>query len=257
MPLISGQCLIPCTDFFSLKTYYLCSYRLIDYIYTAFHQAHTDGTPVLNPLWFRYPKDPNTFSLDLQFLYGDSLLVSPVTDENATSVSIYLPNDIFYDFQTLSPVRGPGASVLLSNISFTSIPLHIRGGAILPLRNKMAMTTTAIRRSDFEFVVAPGMDGKASGQLYIDDGISITPASSTIVTMQYQNKKLDISGSFAFPTEVNVARVRFLGISQAPREVSVNGKDFGSERFAYDRSTQVLDVTVGLPFDARLIMRLS
>ena len=57
----------------------------------------------------------------LQFFFGDSILVSPVTDENATSVSIYLPQDRFYDFATFAPVDGTGQYVTLSNVSFTEI----------------------------------------------------------------------------------------------------------------------------------------
>lgn len=47
----------------------------MDYIYTALHQAHLDGSPVLNPLYFKYPLDVKTFAIDLQFFYGDSVLV--------------------------------------------------------------------------------------------------------------------------------------------------------------------------------------
>ena len=50
-------------------------YRLIDYIYTAIHQAHLDGSPVLNPIFFKYPSDVKTFEIDSQFFYGDSVLV--------------------------------------------------------------------------------------------------------------------------------------------------------------------------------------
>jgi alpha-glucosidase len=67
-------------------------YRLLDYFYTAFNQASIDGSPVLSLLWFNYSQDTSTYDTDLQF-FGDSMLVSPgpVTDENATSVSISLP----------------------------------------------------------------------------------------------------------------------------------------------------------------------
>lgn len=51
------------------------SYRLLDYLYTAIHQGHLDGSPVLNAYWFLYPNDPNTFAIDSQFFFGDSILV--------------------------------------------------------------------------------------------------------------------------------------------------------------------------------------
>ncbi|KAF9463440.1 alpha-glucosidase [Collybia nuda] len=221
-------------------------YRLLDYIYTTFHQAHIDGTPVLNPLWYKYPKDPATFSIDLQFLYGDSVLVSPVTEQDSTSVSIYLPRDIFYDFKTLTPIRGTGSTVQLTNISSTEIPLHIRGGVVLPLRVQSAMTTTELRTHDFEFVVAPGTDGTAEGKLYIDDGVSIVPGSSTEVATKFRNGSLTVTGKFGFKTGVKTSRVRFLGVSKVPRVVMVNGRPVAKTGVTYDKTTQVLDVSVGL-----------
>lgn len=219
----------------------------MDYIYTAFHQAHVDGTPVVHPLWAKYPKDVTTFPIDLQWFFGDSVLVSPVTEDDSTSVTFYLPNDIFYDFNTLAPVQGHGATVTLTNVSFTEIPLHIKGGSILPLRANSAMTTSSLRENDFEFVVAPGSDGKASGQLYIDDGVSITQKAETQVTMTFAKNVLDVYGTFAFHAGVNVSRVRFLGVAQAPREVLFNGKSVLDNDLVFDTDSKVLDVHIGQP----------
>lgn len=223
-------------------------YRLMDYMYTAFHTANTDGTPVLHPLFFKYPKDANVFNIDLQFFYGDSILVSPVVDDDSTSVSIYLPKDIFYDFTTLAPVQGTGANITLPNVNFTTIPVHIKGGAVLPLRAQSAMTTTELRKQDFEFVIAPDTTGSASGSLYIDDGESIVQNQTTEVTMSFKNKLLQVSGSFKRATGVNVSRVRLLGVSVAPKAVSVNGIPVKSSQLTYNQETKVLDVSINQPF---------
>ncbi|KAF8814168.1 hypothetical protein BYT27DRAFT_7130231 [Phlegmacium glaucopus] len=223
-------------------------YRLLDYMYTAFHRAHLDGSPVLHPLWFKYPKDQNTFAIEYQFFYGDSILVSPVTGDDATSVSIYLPQDVFYDFDTFSPVGGAGSFITLSDVPFTKIPLHIKGGAILPLRAQSAMTTTALRKNDFEFIVAPDTQGEAFGTLYIDDGESIKPDSFTDVNLEFKDGKLKVWGVFGYPTGVNVSLVRFLGVNSQPGRVLVDGEDMHGSGYSYNPSTKVLDVVIGVPF---------
>ena len=104
-------------------------YRLIDYFYTAFHDQHTTGTPALSPLFFKYPTDSDTYAIDLQFFFGPSVLVSPITDENATSVQAYIPDDVFYDLQTFKKLETRGGNATL-NANVTEIPLAIRGGSV-------------------------------------------------------------------------------------------------------------------------------
>ena len=207
-----------------------------------------DGTPVLHPLWFKYPKDSNTYALDHQFFFGDSILVSPVTNDDATSVSIYLPQDTFYEFATLAPIQGAGSNINLDNVNFTQIPLHIKSGVVLPLRAQSAMTTKALRKNDFEFIVASNNHGEASGSLYIDDGESLVQAASTQVKMSFNKGKLDVSGNFGFTTGVNISRIRFLGVNLPPKEVLVDGKTTVASQVSYDSSNKVLDVSIGKPF---------
>lgn len=190
-------------------------YRLLDYIYTALHRQHESGTPLLNPLFFKYPGDVNTFAIDTQFFYGDAILVSPVLKENSTAVEVYLPKDIFYEFHTGQMLRGQGQNVTLENIAFDDIPLHIRGGSIIPLREGGADTTTELRRQPFTLVVAPDERGEAAGRLYIDDGVSIEQKRGVVdVTMVYKRGKLRVRGKFGYPGEgqgLKVVGVTVLG----------------------------------------------
>jgi len=140
----------------------------------------------------------------------------------------------------------------LNNVNFTAIPLHIKGGVVLPLRVESAATTTALRKKDFEFVVAPGQDGTAEGQLYIDDGESIDPATKTEIKMMFENGILRVTGSFGFATGVNVARVRILNTNKAPNTVRVNSAKMDTSDVMYDAANKVLDVTVDLPFNMDL-----
>lgn len=188
-------------------------YQLLDYIYTAMHTQSTTGAPLLNPVWFLYPTDPNALAIDLQYFYGDALLVSPVTAQDATSVTIYLPDDIFYDFWTYGPVRGAGANVTLTNVSFTDIPVHIRGGTIVPLRANGANTTAQLRLENFVLLIAPGLDGMAVGRLYIDDGVSLVQDATTEVVFAYDAKAgmLRMRGSHGHDAGVTISSLVVMG----------------------------------------------
>lgn len=161
---------------------------------------------------------------------------------------LYLPNDIFYDFKTLKPVQGHASNVTLDKIDLDQIPVYIKGGAVLPLRVRSAMTTNQLRKEDFELVVAPNANGEAFGQLYYDDGESNVPASSTFVKFSFEDQNLSMSGALGYPLGVNLSRVRILGVEQAPRELYVDGE---AAEIVYDPATMILDVRIGQPFTHR------
>lgn len=231
-------------------------YRLIDYFYTAFHEQHTTGTPVLSPLFFKYPTDANTYTIDLQFFFGPSVLVSPITDENATSVQAYIPDDAFYDLQTFEKLKPRGGNATLT-ADVTEIPLAIRGGSVIPMRVNGTMTTTELRKTDFELVVAPSDNGTARGSLYFDDGVSITQNATTEVQFEYGNGTLTVNGTFDATLGVNVTRAVFLGLESEPSSVEADGKAVDASEVQYDEDAGVLQVSLGFEFNRGFIVSLS
>jgi len=120
--------------------------------------------------------------------------------------------------------------------------------SILPLIVKGARTTKALRATDFEIVIATGGDGKAEGSLYVDDGVSLTPASSTNLKFEYAQSVLTVSGSFGYPLGVKLAGVSILGVGSSPTDVVFNGKSLG-DSWAYDAGKKAVDVDLGVPFE--------
>ena len=161
---------------------------------------------------FHYPQDVNAAAIQLQFFYGPCLLVSPVTEGDATAVEIYLPEDRYYDFSTLQPIDGTKSYLHLTNISFTDIPVHIRGGSIVPLRVSGANTTTELRKKDFELLIAPDTNGAAEGDLYLDDGESLVPENTSEIRFKYTEGTLKMSGTFGYDVgNVKIAKITVLG----------------------------------------------
>jgi alpha-glucosidase len=180
------------------------------------YRQSKDGTPAINPIWYLYPLEEKAFPIDLQYFYGDCILVSPVTDDDATNVRLYLPDDIFYEFETQKSIRGHADWIELKDVPFDRIPLHIRGGCIVPLRTSSANTTTELRKKGFELLVAPGLDGTARGSLYVDDGVTLDGGPKrTEVIFQYRGEKLEtvVTEGLVSMGEagINVEKVTILG----------------------------------------------
>ncbi|KAJ4306057.1 hypothetical protein N0V88_000853 [Collariella sp. IMI 366227] len=186
-------------------------YKLLDYIYTAMYQQTVDGTPMINPMFYVYPNDPKTYGLELQYFYGPGLLVAPVTQEGATSVDVYLPEDIFYDYYTHKKIQGRGKTITVKDQSLTDIPLFLRGGVIVPSRVKSGMTTTEVRTQDFELLIPLGADGTATGSLYLDDGVSIEQKATTKISFHYSKGLLVASGNFDYETAAKITKVTVIG----------------------------------------------
>ncbi|KAF1831896.1 hypothetical protein BDW02DRAFT_504169 [Decorospora gaudefroyi] len=207
-------------------------YRLLDYFYTAFQRQTETGVPSLNPMFYLYPEDSNTFTIEHQFFYGDSILVSPVLEENSTDVDIYLPNDIFYDYWTGERIQGNGEFISLSDVGFDTIPLHIRGGSILPLRAESANTTTELRKNDFVLWIAPNATNQATGSLYLDDGDSLVQNGTSWISFEYDNGRFSMDGEFGYETDVVVKNVTVLGSEMSAQgPIPLNGSfeyNFGS-----------------------------
>ncbi|XP_028815122.1 SITS-binding protein [Denticeps clupeoides] len=53
------------------------------------------GDPVYRPLWWISPDDPQTFTVDDEFLIGDEILIAPVTEKGSAHRDIYLPGSGF------------------------------------------------------------------------------------------------------------------------------------------------------------------
>lgn len=197
-------------------------YQLLDYLYTAFHRQTETGEPFLLPLFFLYPHDKATFGLDLQFFYGKGLLVSPVTEEESREVDVYFPDDVFYDWYTGDMVRGRGEVVRLTGVGYTDIPLHVRGGSVIPVRASSANTTTELRKKNFKLVIAPGLDGRAEGELYVDDGESLHQPATLDVRFVYEDGRLSFDGEFSLETDLGIESVTILGSADNAGLIPVN-----------------------------------
>ncbi|KAF0688803.1 Aste57867_19625 [Aphanomyces stellatus] len=158
-------------------------YHVLPYLYTLLYLAHVDGTTVARSLYFEFPSQ-DTLAIDRQYLLGHALLVSPVLDDGARSVTAYLPVDAtWFDFLTGQVVDRHALPHVTLDAPLDTVPIHIRGGAIVPVQAPNT-TTTESRKNPFRLIVAlPALTKglhrvDASGALYLDSGDSINPVQT-------------------------------------------------------------------------------
>jgi alpha-D-xyloside xylohydrolase len=80
-------------------------YRLMPYIYAEAHKASDEGHPMLRSLFFEYPDDPTSWTIDDQFMLGSKLLVAPLIESGDTR-QVYLPPGTWIDYQTGAVYEG-------------------------------------------------------------------------------------------------------------------------------------------------------
>ena len=146
-------------------------YSLMPYIYSYEHKSLEKGVGVVKPLLFDYPNDSNVSNYVDAWMFGDWLLVAPVTERYQTSKWIYLPNGTWIDYFTgLVYEGGQYIEYEVNGESWTDIPLFIKSGAIIPTQKVMNYTG---EENITELIIDVFADGSQSSfLLYDDDGSS-------------------------------------------------------------------------------------
>ena len=118
-----------------IRRYISFRYQLLPYIYTTFWKYSTQGTPMIQSLFLATPDDPDVLYREEEFLFGDRLLVVPVSEENATTRKLYLPEGTWYNYWTDEKLIGKREIEVETPLD--QIPLFVKCGSILPTQPAM------------------------------------------------------------------------------------------------------------------------
>ncbi|KAI8867416.1 hypothetical protein GQ42DRAFT_56104 [Ramicandelaber brevisporus] len=249
-------------------------YRLLPLWYTLFHQASVHGTPIVKPMFIAFPSVSEAFSVETQYMVGDSLLICPVLYPRANAVQAFFPSDEvsggpWYDWHTYAPLPSPNpkeSGFRIVKAPIEKIPVFLRSGAIVPTRERARRSSSAMARDPFTLTIAVNNSGKARGELYVDDGFSYDfETKNDFVHREFSFEKNTLSSapvvaetnghSMSTDTAVgqyvrNVAsalkieRIIILGLKRAPTGVKINvdGSEQSDARYEWSSKNKVLVV---------------
>ncbi len=149
------------------RQYLELRYQLMPYLYSAVREAHDTGVPIIRALWLHYPDDRVAVERGDEYLWGRDILVAPVTEKGAGARAVYLPHGRWYDFWQSVPLEG--GREIQREVDLATMPLYVRGGAILPLGPVKQYTGEQVD-APLTVQIYPGADGRFT--LYDDDGES-------------------------------------------------------------------------------------
>ncbi|XP_063237643.1 neutral alpha-glucosidase AB [Bacillus rossius redtenbacheri] len=223
-------------------------YSYLPYLYTLFYELETSGRPVMLPLWAEFPAETPTFDMDDQYLLGRSLLVHPVTDAGASTVSVYLPGADTLWYAVDSHQKYVGGGTVQIPVTMSSVPVFQRGGSILAKRERVRRAAILTLDDPFTLVVAVDRNNSASGTLYIDDGESFEyrKGKHLYLSFVFDGKKLTSRSLDAgqLPSRTWLERVVVLGWSSGAASALVESRSVGrvTVETTYDQASQTLTV---------------
>ena len=183
-------------------------YRLMPYLYTVAEETSRTGLPMLRPLFLDYPdaaSDGHPLDIDPgsagEFLLGHDLLIAPSPyPEQPDAYTVEFPTATWYDYWTGASIRAapakeenPEAKLagmpvapripLTTQVRPTleSLPVYVRGGAILPVA-PLTQSTSETPRGPLTLRIFEGPDCRDS--VYLDDGESYAFAQGNSLRME-------------------------------------------------------------------------
>lgn len=230
----------------AIKKYIDLRYRLLPYIYSTSWEVTAAQSSMMRALMMDFPKDKNALDINDEFLFGKSILVSPVTtamysktvlgntdnlpqeDFNTVKTkATYLPagND-WFDYWTGQ--KFSGGVTINSAVPLDNIPLFVKAGAIIPFGPEVQYAGEK-KWDSLEIRIYPGADGHFL--LYEDENDNYNYEKGVFSTIQFNwdNKKSmltidDRKGAYPGMLENRIFNIVVIGKTGEKKSVNYNGK---------------------------------
>jgi alpha-D-xyloside xylohydrolase len=205
-------------------------YRLLPYIYGSAWQVSRHGSTMMRPLVMDFGADTAACGQRNEYIFGQSLLVAPVTEPGVREMDVYLPGGKgWYDFWTGR--RFDGGGKVRVDAPLNRIPLFVRAGSVVPM-GPVVQSTAEAKGDSLEIRIYTGADGRFT--LYADegDGYNYEKGKYEEIALQWDEKRQaltigEISGGYTGALKERVFSVVWVdggGKAEAARTVRYTGK---------------------------------
>lgn len=210
-------------------------YSLFPYIYTNARLAYDSAVSIMRPMYYDYPKIDNAYQYKDQYMFGNDMIVSPVTHPMEkdslsgtalyTTQKVWLPVGEWYEWNSGTLMNGN--QVVNRPYMLDEIPIYVRSGAIICMQPEM----NRIGEKNIDPLIVnifPGKKGQT--QVYDDAGNDLGFKKNEYTFTNIRFEKLDstlraeilpIEGSYNGMPQTRSYEIR-LPLTFAPITVKVN-----------------------------------
>lgn len=158
-------------EYNTIEKYINLRYRLLPYIYSTSWQVTANASSMMRALMMDFASDKKVLDINNEYMFGKSILVSPVTEplytenkkEGSTSdfskvksSKTYLPEGAeWYDFW--SGVKLQGGQEVERPTPIDIMPLYVKAGSIIPMGPTVQYA--AEKQDPIEIRIYPGANG--------------------------------------------------------------------------------------------------
>lgn len=142
-------------------------YDWLPYNYTLSYEHNRYGKPLMSPMFFLNTPDSNLYKANAQYLWGEQVMVVPVTDKGQQVKTYYIPAGKWTNLYNHQVLTGP-VWFTDSNISIKNIPVYAKEGSFIPKVGGM-LNTNDYKNKELTVTYIPSSKASAF-TLYEDDG---------------------------------------------------------------------------------------
>lgn len=213
-----------------IRDYMQLRNKLIPYIYNEGYVYHKFGVPIVQPLYYKYPKIYDEPTYVNQYFFGSKIMISPIvkrknSEMNRVVQRIFIPNGVWYDYA--SGKKFLGNKYYVNFYKDEDYPIFVKEGSIIP----MSLDDDTNCPRNMELQIFPAENGLyGSYELYEDDGLSLENDKNFLITKMNLDKmeygyKFTIQrkdGNMNIPNRNYLFRFRNM---KKPERVSVKYQD--------------------------------
>jgi alpha-D-xyloside xylohydrolase len=210
----------------AIEKYINLRYQLLPYIYSTAWDVTANQSSMMRGLVMDFPKDKNALDINDEYMFGKSLLVSPVTLSAISSKETWLPAGAdWYDFWTAE--KFSGGNKVSRQTPLDIMPLYVKAGAVIPVGPAVQYAEEK-KWDNLEIKVYPGANGKFV--LYEDehDNYNYERGVYSTITFAWDDAKKTLTISDrngSFPGMLNERKFTIVNVtSQVNKVVTYTGK---------------------------------